>query len=66
MDDLPIHLTLFLILSGVIVLIGTFYSEPDDAKALRAFPKKLVTFFVGCGILAAVILLMEVTVASVK
>ena len=65
MDDLPIHLTLFLILSAVIVLIGTFYSEPNDAQALRSFPKKLFVFFVGCGILTGLILLAEHTVASV-
>lgn len=66
MDDLPIHLTLFLILSAVIVLIGTFYSEPDDGKALRAFPRRLLTFFVGCGVLTAIMLVLEHTVASVN
>lgn len=66
MNDLFQHMVLFFILSAVIVLMGTFYSEADDSKALRAYPKRLGTFFVGCGVLTGVILVLEHTVASVS
>ena len=65
MNDLLVHFLLFSILSAVIVLMGAFYAEPDDAKALRGFPRRFLVFFVGCGVLAGVLLLAEHTVASV-
>jgi hypothetical protein len=64
-NDIFQHMVLFSILSVVIVLMGTFYTEADDGKALRAYPKRLGTFFVGCGILTGIILVLEHTVASV-
>ncbi|MFT7486720.1 MAG: hypothetical protein ACI9F9_002576 [Candidatus Paceibacteria bacterium] len=66
MKDPIVHLILFVILSAVIVLMGTFYAEPDDSVALRAFPRRLFVFFVGCGALVCVLLLAEYTVASVN
>lgn len=66
MNDLVVHLVLFTVLSAVIVLMSAFFSETDDAKALRSFPKRLIVFFVGCGILTGVLLLCEHTLASVN
>ena len=65
MNDLLVHLLLFSLLSAVIVLMGTFYAEPDDAKALRGYPRRLLLFFLGCGALTGLMLLAEHTVASV-
>lgn len=66
MNDIWVHLVLFVILSSVIVLMGAFFSEPEDGPALRSFPRRLVVFFIGCGILAGVLLLFEHTLASVS
>lgn len=66
MNDLWVHLLLFVILSAVIVLMSAFFSEPEDGPALRSFPKRLVVFLVGCGILTGVLLLFEHTLASVS
>jgi hypothetical protein len=65
-NDLWVHLLLFAILSAVIVLMSAFFSEPEDGPALRSFPRRLVVFFVGCGILTGVLLLFEHTLASVN
>ena len=62
--DLAVHLLLFLVASAVIVLMGSFYSEADDAKALRAFPRRLAVFLAGCGVLVAVLLVCEHTFAA--
>jgi len=65
MNDLGVHAVLFLLLSAVIVLMGTFYAEPEDGAALRAYPKRLLYFLLGCGALAGLMLLAEHTLASV-
>lgn len=64
MNDLLVHLVLFLAISLAIVTLGAFYAEPDDAKALRSLPRRLAAFVIGCGILAAVVLVCEHTFAS--
>ena len=63
--DLGTHVVLFVVVALAIVLVGTLFAEPDDAKALRALPRRLVVFCVGCGVLTAIMLLIEHTVASV-
>lgn len=52
-----VHLTLFAIVSLAIVLSGTLHAEADDARALRAFPGRLVRFLIGCAILAGLVVL---------
>ena len=64
MSDLPVHLLLFLAISIAIVTLGAFYGEPDDARALRSVPRRLLVFVVGCAILAGVVLVCEHTFAS--
>jgi len=63
-NDLLIHLALFLAISIAIVTLGAFYSEPDDARALRSLPRRLATFVIGCVVLAVVMLVCEHTFAS--
>jgi Mn2+/Fe2+ NRAMP family transporter len=63
-NDLAVHLALFLAISVAIVTLGAFYSEPDDAKALRSLPKRLLTFAIGCTVLAVVMLICEHTFAA--
>ena len=65
MNDRLIHLLLFVTLSAVIVLMGAFYGEPDDSKALHGFGRRLIVFLIGCAVLAGIIILAEHTVASV-
>ncbi len=66
MNDLFMHLVLFLVASAAIVALGAFYSDPDDRRALRSLPRRLATFIVGCAVLTALILICEHTLASVR
>lgn len=65
MNDLGMHLTLFVLISAAIVLMSAFFSESTDGPALRALPKRLVVFIAGCGVLTAIMLLFEHTFAAV-
>jgi len=65
-NDVWVHLLLFVILSAVIVLMSAFFSEPEDGPALRSFPRRLVVFLLGCGLLAGLLLIFEHTLASVS
>lgn len=64
--DIAVHLLLFAVVAAAIVLMSAFFSEQEDGPALRAFPRRLLYFFVGCGVLAGLMLLAEHTVASVN
>jgi len=64
-NDLPTHLLLFVLISAAIVLMSAFFSEHRDGAALRAFPKRLVVFIIGCGVLTAIMLVFEHTFAAV-
>jgi hypothetical protein len=63
--DLGFHLVLFLFLGIAIVTLSAFFVEAEDRAALRSLPRRLLVFFVGCAVLAALMLLAEHTVASV-
>jgi len=64
MSELAIHLVLFFLVSLGIVLMGSFYSEAEDGPALRAVPRRLAVFLLGCGVLAGVMLVCEHTFAA--
>jgi len=65
-NDIGIHLLLFAVIGAGIMTMAAFYSEPVDSPALRSIPRRLVVFAIGCGILAALMILAEYTVASVN
>jgi hypothetical protein len=60
------HVGLFLALSLAIVLMGSFYSEPEDAPALRSVPRRYLVFVGACAVVAAVMLVLEYLFASVR
>jgi hypothetical protein len=64
MNDLPFHFLLFSITGAVIVIVSAMFSENSDAAAWRVVPKRLLYFFFGCSIVAAVMLVLEHTLAS--
>jgi hypothetical protein len=64
-NDIVVHLLLFTLIAAAIVTCGAYYGEPDDAKALRSVPRRLLWFFGGCAILVAIVLVIEHTVARV-
>ncbi|MFN0241417.1 MAG: hypothetical protein ACKVWV_00835 [Planctomycetota bacterium] len=66
MKDLPVHLLLFVYIGFAIVAMGAMYADMDDRAALRSLPRRLVWFFGGCAIVAAILLALEHTVASVS
>jgi len=63
--DLPVHVLLFLLVSAVIVLMGSFYAEAEDGKALQGFPRRLGVFLFGCAVLVGIMLVCEHTFAGV-
>jgi len=65
MNDLGFHLLLFTVSGAVIVAVSALFSEPSDARALRLIPRRLLWFFIGCAIVAAVMLVLEHTFARV-
>lgn len=66
MKDLGTHLLLFGIVGFAIVVLGAIFAEPEDGPAFKSLRKRLVWFFAGCGMVAAVMLFLEHTVASVS
>jgi hypothetical protein len=64
-NDLVIHLCLFGLISAVIVMMSAFFTETEDGAALKSFPRRLLHFLVGCGILTGLMLAVEATLASV-
>ncbi|MEZ6015836.1 MAG: hypothetical protein R3F49_12020 [Planctomycetota bacterium] len=65
MDDLSTHVLLFLVVSAVIVAISSMFSEPEDGPALKMYPRRLLKFVVGSGLVLAVMLVCEHTFASI-
>jgi hypothetical protein len=65
MIDLWTHALLFLGLAFPIVVLGAFYTDPEDAPALRSVPKRYGVFVVACAAVAAVMLVLESLFASV-
>ena len=66
MNDLPVHILLFLLTGAVIVVVSTMFAEPEDAAMRQALPRRLLTFFLGCGAVIAVMLICEHTFAAVS
>ena len=56
--DLVEHTLFFLALSVPIVVLGAFYTEPDDAQAFRILPRRYLTFVGASALVAAVMLLL--------
>lgn len=65
MNDVGVHIALFLAMSIAIVGLGVIFSEADDAAAARSFPRRWLYFVGGCLLLAGVMLALEHTVARV-
>jgi len=62
--DLGLHLLLFSVVALGIVLMSAFFSEERDGPALASLPRRLLVFFVGCAILAGVLIFFEHACAS--
>jgi hypothetical protein len=58
-NDLPQHFLLFLLVGVVIVAIACLFREQEDRAALAIFPRRLLFFVFGCGLVAAVMLACE-------
>lgn len=66
MKDPGIHALLFLAIATVIVTMGVFYAEGDDAAAREVWPKRMGVFLLGCAALVAVMLVCEHTFAALE
>lgn len=62
---LAVHLAMFALAAAAIVLMGTFYAEPDDARALRALPRRFVTFLIGSAAVVGLMLICEAIFTSI-
>ena len=58
------HVLYFLVLSFAIVVMSAFYSEVEDAPALRSIPRRYGVFVGACAAVAAVMLVLEHLFAS--
>jgi len=65
MDDLGIHLAPFMLSAGVIVSVTCMYTEADDGKALRLFPRRYATFVLASAAIVVVMIVIQQTLASV-
>ena len=65
MNDFVAHVLLFLLLAVPIVVMGAFFGEPEDGPALRSMPKRYAVFVLACGVVAAIMLLLETVFVSV-
>lgn len=65
MNDLGLHLFLFLLSGTIIVAISCMFTEAADDAALRSFPKRWLSFFGGCTLVAVLMLVAEHTFASI-
>jgi len=59
-----LHALLFLLLSVPIVVLGAFYSEPEDGAAFRSIPRRYGVFVAACAGVAVVMLLLELMFVS--
>ena len=59
------HIGFFLVLSFVIVVLSSFYSEAEDGPALRSIPRRFAVFVGACAGVAAIMLVLETLFASV-
>lgn len=66
MNDLGFHLALFFLSTAIVVGVSCMFTEADDSRALRLFPRRYLTFTIVSGIVVGVMLLIEHTVASVS
>ncbi len=66
MNDLGLHIGLFLLSTAIIVAVSCMFTEAEDGKALRLFPRRYTTFVVVSAVVSAVMLLLEHTLASVS
>ncbi len=64
MNDLGVHLGLLALISLAIVTLGAFFNHQGDDEALKDLPKRYLIFLVGCAVVAAVMLVIENTGAS--
>jgi hypothetical protein len=64
--SLLVHCALFLVVSVAIVVLGSFFSDADDARALHSLPRRLAVFLGGCVLLALIVLVLEHTFATVR
>ncbi len=64
MSDLLVHALLFVLVSSVIVLLGSLHAEADDRRAYRSYSRRLLVFLFGSAVLVAIMLVCEHTFAA--
>ena len=64
MTDLVTHLALFAFVAVAIVTLGVFYGDADDERARQVWPKRMLSFVIGCTVLVALMLICEHTFAA--
>jgi len=50
-----LHLLQFALATLAIVILSAFYSEADDATALRSVPRRFLRFYLSCLVLGAAV-----------
>jgi hypothetical protein len=57
--NLAAHVGFFLLLSFAIVVMSAFYTEVEDAPALRSVPRRYAVFVGACTVVAVIMLVFE-------
>ena len=66
MNDIGLHIFLFVVAGTIIVIASCMFTEADDQAALRSFPRRWLTFFGGCLLVTVLMLVAEHTFASIR
>ena len=66
MNDLGLHVGLFLLVIAVVVAVSCMFTEAEDGKALELFPRRYFVFVVVSAAVAAVMLVVEHTFAAIS
>lgn len=66
MNDIGVHLGLFLLVAAAVVGVSCMFTEADDGRALRLFPRRYAKFVIVSAFIAGVMIALEETLASIS
>ncbi|MEL6429029.1 MAG: hypothetical protein AAFZ87_01840 [Planctomycetota bacterium] len=65
MSDVGVHVALFLGVAAAVVAVSCMFTEADDARALRLFPRRYASFIVVSALITGAMIVLEHTLASI-
>ena len=65
MNDIAVHVFLFLLVTAAVVAVSCMFTEADDQRALRLFPRRYSNFVIISAIITGVMIALQYTLASI-